>query len=50
MIFFFSFYYAVVKDISFRSRFLEMVTISMGVAVLSFVIGLAVRFLLGINV
>jgi vacuolar iron transporter family protein len=39
MIFIFTFYYSVVREISFRSRFLEMFSISMGVAVLSFFIG-----------
>jgi len=48
MIFIFTFYYSVVKEISFRSRFLEMFTISMGVAILSFFIGeLANRLLNG---
>jgi VIT1/CCC1 family predicted Fe2+/Mn2+ transporter len=50
MIYLFTFYYSVVKDISFRARFLEMVSISLGVAGLSFVIGLLVRQFLGINI
>ncbi len=50
MIYVFTFYYAVVKDISFRSRFLEMVSISLGVAGLSFVIGLLVRQFLGLEI
>lgn len=50
MIYVFTFYYAVVKDISFRSRFLEMVSISLGVAGLSFIIGLLVRQFLGLEI
>jgi VIT1/CCC1 family predicted Fe2+/Mn2+ transporter len=50
MIFIFTFYFSVVRDISFRQRFLEMLGISFGVAGLSFMIGLAVRFFLGINI
>ena len=50
MIFLFTFYFSVVKDVSFKKRFSEMLVISLGVATLSFVIGLIVRFFLGINV
>lgn len=50
LIFLFTYYYAVVREVSFRKRFLEMVTISMGVASLSFVIGLIVRQFLGIEI
>ncbi|MBN2019034.1 MAG: VIT1/CCC1 transporter family protein, partial [Sedimentisphaerales bacterium] len=39
----FTFYFAVVKDFPFRRRFIEMFTVSMSVAAISFVIGLAVR-------
>jgi VIT1/CCC1 family predicted Fe2+/Mn2+ transporter len=39
----FNFYISVAKDVSFRSRFLEMVLISLGVAGLAFTIGLIVR-------
>jgi len=46
----FSFYLAVVRDISFRERFGEMFVISMGVAAVSFVIGLLVRRFLGVEV
>jgi len=44
----FTFYISVAKNYSFRKRFLEMLAISMGVAALSFVIGLAVRHVAGI--
>ncbi len=50
MIFLFAFYYSVVKEISFMTRFLEMASISMGVAALSFVIGLLVRQFLGMAI
>ena len=50
IIFLFSFYIAVAKDISFRRRFLEMVLISLGVAALAFVIGLLARTYLHIEV
>ena len=46
IIFVFTFYIAVAKGLDFRKRFLEMVVISMGVAALSFLIGLGLRFLL----
>ncbi len=49
LIFLFTFYYTVVRDIPFRSRFVEMITISFGVAGLSFLIGLAVRYAFGVN-
>jgi vacuolar iron transporter family protein len=50
MIYFFNYYYAVVKDVPFRHRFAEMLVISLGVAFLSFIIGLIIRQFLGINV
>ncbi len=46
----FSYYISVTKDLKFRSRFAEMAAISLGVAVLAFVIGLAAKALLGIDV
>ncbi|MFW6139758.1 MAG: hypothetical protein ACOC5S_00200 [Acidobacteriota bacterium] len=45
----FTFYISVAKNYSFKKRFLEMLVISMGVAVLSFVIGLVVRKVAGIG-
>lgn len=50
LIFVFTFYFSVVREISFKARFLEMACISLGVATLSFIIGLAVRMFLGIEV
>lgn len=47
---FFSYYISVAKNISFKSRFFEMAGISIGVAALSFVIGLLVKQLLGIDI
>ncbi len=44
----FTFYISVAKDLPFRRRFLEMATISMGVAGLSFVIGFLIKSVWGI--
>ncbi len=46
----FSFYVSVVRDYSFKRRFLEMAVISLGVAALSFGVGVAVRVVIGIDV
>ncbi len=45
----FNFYVSVAKDLPFKQRFLEMFGISMGVSVLSFVVGLIVRNVFGID-
>ncbi len=50
LILFFTFYFSVVREVSFKRRFLEMVIVSLGVALLSFAIGLAVRHFLGIDI
>lgn len=50
IIFFFNYYISVAKDYKFSSRFLEMACISLGVAIISFVIGLAVKQFLGIDI
>jgi VIT1/CCC1 family predicted Fe2+/Mn2+ transporter len=50
VVFLFSFYISVAKEISFRRRFSEMVLISLGVAALAFAIGYLARTLLHINV
>ena len=50
VIFVFTYYLAVAKDLPFRSRFLEMLAISFGIAAISFVIGLAIRLVLNVNV
>ncbi len=46
IIFIFNYYISIAKDLSFRKRFLEMITISLGVAALSFVIGFVAEQLL----
>jgi VIT1/CCC1 family predicted Fe2+/Mn2+ transporter len=50
VIFFFTYYISVAKDLPFRSRFIEMLAISFGIAAISFVIGLAIRLVLNVNV
>jgi VIT1/CCC1 family predicted Fe2+/Mn2+ transporter len=50
IIFAFTFYISVAKGLDFRKRFVEMVSISLGVAGLSFLIGLGVRACLNINI
>ena len=46
----FTYYTSVAKDQPFRSRFLEMALISIGVAVISFGVGILAKTLLGIDV
>jgi VIT1/CCC1 family predicted Fe2+/Mn2+ transporter len=50
VIFVFTFYVSVAKDLPFRKRFLEMAAISMGVAALTFAIGFLIRISFGIEV
>lgn len=50
VIFLFTFYISVAKDLPFRRRFLEMAAISLGIAAISFVIGYAIRFFLNVTV
>jgi VIT1/CCC1 family predicted Fe2+/Mn2+ transporter len=50
VIFFFTFYISVVKHLSFKIRFLEMLVIGFGVASLSFAIGFLMRLLLNVDV
>jgi VIT1/CCC1 family predicted Fe2+/Mn2+ transporter len=50
VIFFFTFYISIAKDLPFVRRFLEMAAISMGIAAISFVIGLMIRLLLHVSV
>jgi len=50
IIFGFTFYLAISKDMDFRTRFLEMAGISLGVAALSFGIGIVVKRLLGVEI
>jgi VIT1/CCC1 family predicted Fe2+/Mn2+ transporter len=46
----FNFYISVAKDLNFKKRFFEMAGISLGVAVLSFLIGILVRVFLGVDI
>ncbi len=46
----FTFYVSVVQDLSFKKRFAEMTSISLGVALLSFAIGSVARVFLGVDV
>jgi VIT1/CCC1 family predicted Fe2+/Mn2+ transporter len=50
VIFFFTFYISIAKDLPFVRRFVEMVAISMGIAGISFVIGLIIRMVLHVNI
>ncbi len=45
-----SFFMAVVKEIPFRRNFIEMLSISLGVTAVSFVIGLVARRFLGADI
>ncbi|OPY36279.1 MAG: VIT family protein [Methanoregula sp. PtaU1.Bin051] len=49
VIFIFTFYISVAKDLSFRQRFIEMATISLGIAAISFAIGMVIRIFLGVS-
>lgn len=49
IIFVFNYYVAVAKDQPFWPRFAEMAAISLGVAAISFLIGLAAKYLLGVE-
>ena len=46
----FNFYISIAKDYNFKKRFFEMAGISLGVAVLSFVIGNVISKALGVNI
>ncbi|TES89551.1 MAG: rubrerythrin family protein [Dehalococcoidia bacterium] len=50
VVFLFSFYISVAREISFRRRFSEMVLLSLGVAALAFVIGYLARMFLHLNI
>ncbi|MFC1943616.1 VIT1/CCC1 family protein [Chloroflexota bacterium] len=50
IIYVFAFFISVVKGISIKKRFLEMLLISLGIAILAFGIGLLARFILHIDV
>jgi len=50
IIFFFNYYVSIAKDFPFRKRFLEMTFLSLGVAALSFGIGVIIRVTLGVDI
>ena len=50
VVFIFTFYISVAKDLSFKSRFLEMAGISLSIAAISFFIGFIIRQVFGIDV
>jgi VIT1/CCC1 family predicted Fe2+/Mn2+ transporter len=50
VIFIFTFYISVARDLSFRKRFTEMAVISLGVAFISFILGVLIRIFLGVEV
>ncbi len=50
IIFFFNYYVSIAKDLPFRKRFLEMTLLSLGVAALSFGIGIIIRVTLGVDI
>jgi len=45
---FFNYYISIAKDLPFKKRFLEMASISLGVAALSFVVGFVIRSFFGL--
>jgi VIT1/CCC1 family predicted Fe2+/Mn2+ transporter len=46
----FTFYISVAKEIPFRERFIEMASISLGIAALTFIIGLLVRMFMDVEI
>ncbi len=50
VIFVFTFYVSVAKDLPFRRRFAEMVGVSMGVAGVTFLIGFLIKSFLGVDI
>jgi len=50
IIFIFNFYISIAQDENFKSRFLEMALLSLGVAALSFAVGWIIRILFGVEV
>lgn len=46
----FNYYIAVAKEVSFKKRFLGMAGLSLGVSTLSFLLGLGIRTLLGVEI
>lgn len=50
IIFIFTFFISVAKELDFKKRFLEMILISFGVAGISFIIGFGLRKMIGIDI
>ncbi len=50
IVFLFTFYISVAKNLDFKKRFLEMAGLSLTIAAINFAIGLAIRKVFGINV
>jgi VIT1/CCC1 family predicted Fe2+/Mn2+ transporter len=50
IIFFYTFYITTAKALSFWGRFLEMAIISVGIAIISFFVGLVLKKFLGVDV
>lgn len=50
IIFLFNYYISVAKDYNFKKRFVEMATISLGVAGISFLVGIIVKQFFGIDI
>ncbi|MGM0409514.1 MAG: VIT1/CCC1 transporter family protein [Bacillota bacterium] len=46
----FNFYISVARDLNFKKRFLEMATISLGVSFFSFIIGIIIRAVFGVDI
>lgn len=46
----FNYYISIAKDLSFKKRFIEMASISLGIAAFSFLIGILLRITLGVSV
>lgn len=47
---FFTFYTAVAKNLNFKKRFLEMAGLSLTIAVINFIIGIAIRKVFGVDI
>lgn len=50
IIFFFNYYISVAKNLNFRSRFLQMLGVSLGVAGFSFLVGYLAKIILGVEI
>lgn len=50
IIFFFTYYISVARDLNFKKRFFEMFTVSLSVALVSFLVGIVVKKFLGLDI